>query len=159
MALKISDHGLFEASNTTSKTLTCWTGYNSEETTSFTFYLFLFLTFQKKFSFRLTLCLTTKTKKKSTRWLLGPTRWLVRPTRWLPEGLEALTLSHTQSREICTPGYLNLAGQVKHRSSSVRQKRCIWGALLWSYRPENPGECVYLCILNNSALGSTDLQD
>ena len=64
MALKISDHGLFEASNTTSKTLTCWTGYNSEETTSFTFYLFLFLTFQKKFLFRLTLCLTTKTKKK-----------------------------------------------------------------------------------------------
>ena len=73
--------------------------------------------------------------------------------------LEALTLSHTQSREIYTPWYLNPAGQVKHRSSFVTQKRRIWGALLRSNRPENPGECVYLCILYNSALGSTDLQD
>ena len=62
MVLKISDHGLFETSNTNSTTITCWSGCNSEGTRSFKFYLFL--TFQKKFLFRLTLCLTTKTKKK-----------------------------------------------------------------------------------------------
>lgn len=82
-----------------------------------------------------------------------------------PRGSEDHPSTHspTHKAEKLIPWCLNLAVQDNHRSSFEIQKNTYLGALLWPYTSENPGGCVFLSILCDSAaqpgLGSTGLQD
>lgn len=61
MVLKIGEQGLFKAGDSNSKNLRYWSGYNSEGTISF---IFSSSSLPGEVFIQITLCLTTKTKKK-----------------------------------------------------------------------------------------------